>query len=365
MINLDHDAEQGLRDRLRVASAKPLELARRHAALWLAAVLLVAGSCWWLYRPLRGEQALLVVAYDASREYLEAIGAALPDGAARLSALHAGSVQQAESLAHGLVADVVLLASPVEMDEVARRTNCLGAGWRERQPNGSSPAYSTIVLVVKRGNPLGIADWEDLYRRDVRTVLPDPRASGAGRYAYLALMADALGRHADQRTAAARVRELMMRARLIRLGAHAAFDVFDRERRGDVLLTWESEALRITREARPGAYEVVYPARSVLAEPVVAVLASMTERRGSAAAARAFVEFLFSREGQEIAARAGLRPRSAEALAALAQPFVVIELVPVEAVFGDWQRAWRDHLGPEGTFAYAMELRAARAGGAE
>jgi sulfate/thiosulfate transport system substrate-binding protein len=353
---------------VRGAPAKPLDLARRHAALWLVVVLAAAGSCWWLLRPLRGEQTVLVVAYDASRDYLTAIGAALPDatsdGATRLSALHAGSVRQAESLAHGLVADVVLLASPVALDHVVSRTGCLPADWQRLHPHGSSPVYSTIVLLVRRGNPLGIGGWDDLYRREVRTVLPDPRASGAGRYAYLALMAEALERH-DERLAAARVRDLMMRARLIRLGAHAAFEVFDRDGRGDVLLTWESEALRITRLARPGAYEVVYPASSILAEPVVAVLGCMVERRGSAAAAGEVIEFLFSGRGQAIAAHAGLRPRDAEAMAALKQPFAALELQPVGEVFGDWERAWRDHLGPEGTFAYAMELRAALAGGVE
>ncbi|MGC9451285.1 MAG: sulfate ABC transporter substrate-binding protein [Oceanipulchritudo sp.] len=343
---------------------------RLQAAFWLVGILVVAGALWALLFPFRGADDLLLVGYDSSRDYItEASRVYLethPEGGGRIQAHHAGSVQQAENLARGLAADIVFLASRAEMETVESRTGCLDPDWAEAFPDGSSPVYSTIVMLVRKGNPRGISQWEDIHRREVRAAMPDPRWSGAGRYAYLALLADSLSRHGKEAGIAEKeVRELMMRLDLVPLGAHAALDVFMRSAHQDVFLTWESEALRVTGFGERSGYEIIHPAASILAKPVVAIMACQTGKRNTTDSAREFIAFLFSAEGQRIAVQHGLRPRNPAALAGGHAAFACIELQDVERLFGNWEEVWDRHLGPEGSFAYAMKLRAAREGGFE
>jgi sulfate/thiosulfate-binding protein len=346
-----------------------LPSARMHAALWMVGFLLILASCWVVWHPFRGEDELLVIAYDASREYFEAVNAAYaaqePD-AGRVRVSHAGSVEQAGNLARGLVADVVCFASEGEMAFVQNGTGCVGPDWKDRLPYGSSPFASTIVVVVEAGNPMAIVDWKDLYRPGVRLCMPHPGTSGAGRYAYLALLADALDRNGGiNRLAEEELRTLMMRVQMIDLGAYQALDVFKREKTANAFLTWESDAIRRSASMGQGKYEIVYPPKSILAEPVVALIECHVATRRSRDAANAYLEFLFSPEGQEIALKAGLRPRTHEGGYSVDERFPNMELFPVSDLFGDWATVWERHFGPDGTLAFIMKLRAAQAGGVE
>ncbi len=351
-------------------SGSELPRMRFRAAAIMVFVLIAVSGLWIKWHPFRGAEDLLVVGYDSSRGYITEASQiyaqvhGMHEG--RILSNHSGSVQQAENLARGLAADIVLLASAAEMETVRRQTACIQSGWRSAFPHGGSPVYSTIVLLVRKDNPLGLSEWADLYSRDVQVAMPDPRRSGAGRYAYLALMADARERHNnDSRRAEEEVRSLMMRIKLIPHGAHTAMDVFARSPRMDVFLTWESEALRVTQAEQSLDYTVVYPAASIRAEPVVAVMACQTERRNTTEAARSFIDFLYSDEGQEVAAKNGLRPRVVRSDHDEMAQFHAIELREVEAVFGNWDAVWSEHLGPEGSFAYAMTIRSALEGGVE
>ena len=245
-------------------------------------------------------------------------------------------------------------------------TGCIHSDWKAQFPHGSSPFTSTIVMVVRSGNPRQVDDWTSLWGSNIQVTVPSPASSGAGRYAYLTLWADALGRtDGDPVAARSWVRDLFQRVRLLELGAHQAFEVFRRSPGGDVFLTWESEALRITGEAYPGAFEIVYPATSLLAEPVVAMMDCLVDHRGSRALAQAYLEFQFSDEGQAIAARAGLRPRLEGAAESQGISFAEIDLQTVEEVFGDWSVTWNAHFGPGGSFEHILRLRAAATGGVE
>lgn len=351
-------------------SGSELSKMRFRAAVGTAIALIVLFGLWIKWHPFRGAEDLLVVGYDSSRNYISEASQLYVEihgtNGGRILSQHCGSVKQAENLARGLVADIVFLASEAEMAAVQRQTACIPPDWEGAFPHGASPVYSTIVLLARSDNPLGITDWEDLYRRNVQVAMPDPRRSGAGRYAYLALMADALERHgSDPRRAEEEVRSLMMRIKLIPLGAHSAMDVFARSTRLDVLLTWESEALRVTKAEPSSDYTVVYPPTSIEAEPVLAVMACQTERRKTSEAARAFIEFLYSDEGQEVALKNGLRPRLLCSKNKGMTQFHAVELLKVEGVFGSWETVWREHLGPQGSFAYAMTIRSAREGGVE
>lgn len=357
-------------DGLTHQSGSELPRMRFRATVVMVIVLIACFGLWIKWHPFRGADDLLVVGYDSSREYITEASQLYVQihgrHEGRILSNHSGSVQQVGNLARGLAADIVFLGSEAEMETVQRQTACIEPDWERVFPHGGSPVYSTIVLLVRTDNPLGLSDWKDLYSRDVQVAVPDPRHSGAGRYAYLALMADAMERHEnDFRMAEGEVRSLMMRIKLIPHGAHSAMDVFARNTRLDAFLTWESEAIRVTKAEQSVDCAVVYPAASIKAEPVVAVMTCQTERRATTEAARSFIEFLYSNEGQEVAVKNGLRPRMIRSGFDGRAQFHAMELREVEAVFGSWESVWRDHLGPEGSFAYAMTIRSAREGGVE
>lgn len=343
---------------------------RLRAAFSVVVVVIVCFGLWMKLSPLRGSDDLLLVGFDASRDYLSEAGQLYVQSrgarAGRIRSHHSGSVDQAERLARGLAADIVFLASEAEMEAVCRQTGCVDAYWKSAFPYGGSPVYSTIVMVVRNGSEFGVSDWQDLYRLSTRIAMPDPRLSGAGRYAYLAVLADAIERHGTNlRRAEAEVRSLLMDIKLIPHGAHTAMDVFLRSKGLDVFLTWESEALRLAEAEAMREYRIVYPTISIKAEPVVAIMFCQTERRHTTETAMSFIDFLYSSEGQNVAIRNGLRPRSLHAEPEKMGRFAEVQLREVEAVFGSWETVWRDHLGPEGSFAYAMAVRSAREGGME
>ena len=351
-----------------------LEGARRRTILGILLVAILIVFLYAVLHPFRERQTLLVVSYDATREYFADINRAYsaeagePDKALVVMS-HDGSVQQAQNVARGLVADVVNFASAADIEAVMQRLGEIDPGWRDQFPYRGSPFRSTIVFLVRKGNPLGIRDWDDLFDREIRIASPHPHVSGAGRFAYLAALAIASERQTeagraqagDKRAAGLELLSLYTRTDLIRLGARQALDVFRRESRADVFFTWESEALRLVRAEDPGL-DMVAPASSILAEPVVALLEDHVEIRGTRQLAIQYLDFLFSREGQAIAARNGLRPRL-EGYAA--DSFPEIRLISLDEAFPPGDQVWREHFAPGGSFEELLRLLAGRRGGVE
>ena len=297
------------------------------------------------------------MSYDPTRELYQELNTAF---AARWQAetgqslkirqSHGGSGKQARSVIDGLEADVVTLALAYDVDAIAR-TGLLPEGWQTRLPHNSCPYTSTIVFLVRRGNPQRIRDWDDLARPGISVVTPNPKTSGGARWNYLAAWGYALRRPGGGEAAARElVRGLYRNVPVLDTGARGATITFIERRIGDVLLAWENEALLVTRKLRPGDFEIVVPSVSILAEPPVAVVDRVVERHGTRAAATAYLEYLYSPFGQELAARHFYRPRSAAVAAGYREQFPELELFTIEEVFGSWAAAQSVHFADGGVF---------------
>ena len=263
---------------------------------------------------------------------------------------HGGSGKQARSVLDGLRADVVTLALAYDVDALEDR-GFVGQGWQGRLPGNSAPYTSTVVLLVRKGNPKRIRDWDDLVRPDVAVITPNPKTSGGARWNYLAAWGYALGRWGgDQAKARGFVARLYRNVPVLDGGARGALTTFAERGIGDVLVAWESEALFAVRQLGPGEFEIVYPSRSILAEPPVALVDRVVERRGTRAVAQAYLDFLYSEPGQEIAARNFYRPRSTAVAERYAARFPRIEVFTIDSVFGGWRRAQAVHFADGGVF---------------
>ncbi|MGE5231424.1 MAG: sulfate ABC transporter substrate-binding protein [Deltaproteobacteria bacterium] len=263
---------------------------------------------------------------------------------------HGGSGKQARSVLDGLRADVVTLALAYDVDALEDR-GFVGRGWQGRLPGNSAPYTSTVVLLVRKGNPKRIRDWDDLVRPDVAVITPNPKTSGGARWNYLAAWGYALGRWGgDEAKARGFVARLYRNVPVLDGGARGALTTFTERGIGDVLVAWESEALLAGVQLGRGEFEIVYPSRSILAEPPVALVDKVVERRGTRAVAQAYLDFLYSEPGQEIAARNFYRPRSTAVAARYAARFPRIELFTIDAVFGGWRRAQAVHFADGGVF---------------
>jgi sulfate transport system substrate-binding protein len=317
--------------------------------------------------------ALLNVSYDPTREFYKEVNQAFSDEWFASSGeeliidmSHGGSGSQARAVMEGLPADVVTLALAYDIDVIADRGQ-LDSAWQSRLPENSSPYTSTIVFLVREGNPERIMDWSDLVRPGVEVITPNPKTSGGARWNYLAAWAWALERELGTLDAlsdpaqASRVAEAQGAAReyMAELLAHVpvldpaargATNTFVRNGIGDVLLTWENEALLALAEVGEDALDVVVPSVSILAEPPVAWVDRNTERNGTTELARAYLEFLFTEPAQVIAAKHYFRPRSATAAAAFPGRFPSLRLVTIDEVFGGWRRAQAEHFADGGTF---------------
>jgi sulfate transport system substrate-binding protein len=304
-----------------------------------------------------GEVRLLNVSYDPTRELYEAVNAAFAkhwkatsgqDVVVKQS--HGGSGKQARAVIDGLEADVVTLALAYDVDAVAR-AGLLAPGWQGRLPQNASPYTSTIVFLVRKGNPKGLRDWDDLARPGVQVITPNPKTSGGARWNYLAAWAHALRRSGgDEGKAKEFVRALFRNVPVLDSGARGSTTTFVERGIGDVLLSWENEAFLVTEQLGRGRFEIVVPSTSILAEPPVAVVDRNAERHGTGAVARAYLEFLYGAEGQELAARYHYRPRDPAVAARHAARFPRIDLVTVDGVFGGWQRAQAVHFADGGVF---------------
>jgi sulfate transport system substrate-binding protein len=321
-----------------------------------------------------GELQLLNVSYDPTRElYREFnerfVAKWLADTGQHVSVQmsHGGSGSQARAVIDGLNADVVTLALAWDIDNIQSVSRRLPASWQQRLPHNSSPYTSTIVFLVRKGNPKGIHDWPDLLTGDVQIITPNPKTSGGARWNYLAAwgfaLERALGTDIGQlqslppdRVAAAQaeaekfVGELYRRVPVQDTGARAATNTFVQRGIGDVLLAWESEAYLALRQMGPDSFDIVYPSISVLAEPPVALVDGVVDRKGTRAAAEAYLAFLYSPEGQDIAARNFFRPTDPTVLAQYANEFPPLRLFSVDDVFGGWRTAQKEHFADGGVY---------------
>lgn len=305
-----------------------------------------------------GEIRLLNASYDPTRELYQQINAAFvrewqAKTGERVTVLqsHGGSGKQARSVIDGLDADVVTLALAYDIDAIAEKSGLLPRDWQQRLPHNSAPYTSTIVFLVRKGNPKQIKDWEDLARPGVAVVTPNPKTSGGARWNYLAAWAYGLKQGGgDEKKARRFVAAIFRNAPVLDTGARGAATTFIQRGIGDVLIAWENEAFLAWREAGKGKVEMVVPSLSILAEPPVAWLDKVTRRHGTEAVARAYLEFLYSPAGQEIVARNFYRPRLEEVRRRYAHQFAPVAMVTVDEVFGGWQKAQRVHFSEDGVF---------------
>ncbi len=263
---------------------------------------------------------------------------------------HGGSGRQARAVIDGLPADVVTLALAGDIDAIAEKGKMLPLNWEERLPDNSAPYYSTIVFLVRAGNPKNIRDWGDLARDDVAVVTPNPKTSGGARWNYLAAWAWAERQPGgNEESARAFVQKLYQNVPVLDTGARGALTTFAQREIGDVAISWENEAHLALRELGAGKIAIVVPSISVLAEPSVAVVDKVVLRRGTRAVAQAYLEFLYTPEAQEIAAKNYYRPRNPDVAAKYSAQFDAIELVGIDH-FGGWKLAQKTHFATGGIF---------------
>ena len=323
----------------------------RFVVLILTTVVLGAVS------PALAETSLLNASYDPTRRFYAEVnkvfaGRWLGEKGEHLKVYqsHSGSGAQARAVIYGLQADVVTLALASDIDAIANRAGLLPKNWQARLPRNSSPYVSTIVFVVRNGNPKRIRDWPDLIKPGVQIVTPNPKTSGGARWNYLAAWGYALRQSGgDAAKAKEFVSALYRNAPVLDTGARGSSVTFVRREIGDVLIAWENEALLATQEVAKGALEIVVPSLSVLAEPPVALVDKVADQRGTRALAEAYLQFLYAAEGQELAAKHFLRPTAPEILARYPDRFPATELLSI-ADFGGWGEAQKIHFADGGVF---------------
>ena len=338
-------------------NVRPSRLARTALALAsaLAAIVAVAPTA----RRAAGAPAaveILNVSYDPTRELYKAVNAAFAkEYGARtgtevtVKMSHGGSGKQARAVLDGLQADVVTLALAYDVDALADR-GLVKPGWQARLPNDSAPYTSTIVFLVRKGNPKGIRDWTDLARPGVSVICPNPKTSGAARWGYLAAWGSALKAGNGESGARELVAGLFRNVAVLDTGARGSTTTFVQRGLGDALVAWENEAHLALAETAKDTLEIVVPRVSILAEPPVAVVDVVVDKRGTRAVAEAYVRFLYSPAAQEIAARNYYRPRLAEAAARAGRSFPDVSTFTVGELFGGWRAAQKKHFDDGGVF---------------
>lgn len=306
-----------------------------------------------------GVITLLNVSYDATRELYEAINPLfsalwLSQQRQRISILqsHGGSGQQAGAIVNGLQADVATLGSAYDVNQLYTQAHLIPDNWAQRLPYASSPYTSTIVFLARRGNPKNIRDWGDLIRPGVQPITPNPKTSGAARWAYLAAWAWAQREYrGNQASIKAYMKALYQHVPVLDAGSRGATDTFVERGIGDVLLSWESEALLAEKKLGQGMFTTVIPSVSILAEPPVTLVDRVVDRRGTRRIAEAYLQYLYTPQGQQVIARNFYRPRLPVIATQFAVQFPpVAQMVTVESAFGGWGRAQSTHFDDGGTF---------------
>jgi sulfate/thiosulfate transport system substrate-binding protein len=317
---------------------------------------LAATAAWAACPVMAAPASLLNVSYDVSREFYKDYNAAFASHwqsqtgqALALNQSHGGSSKQARSVADGLEADVITMNQANDIDMLATHGALVPADWARRLPDRSAPTTSVSVILVRKGNPKNIRNWTDLGRPGVSVIIPNPKTSGNGRYTYLAAWGAALKAGVSPDAARALVARIFANVPVLDGGGRAATTTFAQRQMGDALVTFESEAPLIEREFGAG-FERVYPDWTVLAENPVSVVDKVVDRRGSRAAAEAYLRHLWSEEAQEIAARHFLRPRNAKVLARHAGSFPPVRTFTVDELFGGWTQAQRTHFDDGGVY---------------
>lgn len=318
------------------------------------ASLIAAASFFAMAAAQAADVTLINVSYDPTRELYQHLSAAFSKSwkadNVTIRTSNGGSGSQARAVIDGQQADVVTLALAADIDAISRNAKLLPADWQKRLPQNSSPYTSTIVFLVRNGNPKGLRDWNDLVKPGVQVITPNPKTSGGARWAYLAAWAYAAKQPGgNDARARAFVGNLYKNVPVLDSGARASTVTFTRRAIGDVLLSWENEAHLALKE-QPGQYQIVYPSRSILAEPPVALVDRNVDRRKTRAQAEAFLRYLYTPEAQEIIARDFYRPRNAQVLARYKNQFPPMEIVTIDGEFGGWAKAQAVHFGDKGVF---------------
>jgi sulfate transport system substrate-binding protein len=300
---------------------------------------------------------LLNVSYDPTRELYQDFNKAFSEHwkkktgeEVNFKQSHGGSGKQARAVIDGLDADVVTLALAYDIDILSEK-NLIPQNWQKRLKNNSSPYTSTIVFLVRKGNPKGIKDWNDLIKPGVEVITPNPKTSGGARWNYLAAWAYALKQPGGNDAKAKEfVRKIYANVKVLDSGARGSTTTFTERGIGDVLLAWENEAYLSVKELGPDKYEIVTPSLSILTEPPVTVVDKNVDKKGTRKVATAYLEYLYSPEGQEIAGKHYYRPRDPKAAAKYANQFSKVKLFGIDEVFGGWQKAQKTHFSDGGTF---------------
>jgi sulfate transport system substrate-binding protein len=323
------------------------------AVALVAAGIVVTGSQVLGQEPL----SLLNVSYDPTRELYQDINrefaAAWKAKTGQTIAIrqsHGGSGKQARSVLDGLQADVVTLALAFDIDALHEHGRLLPSDWQKRLPYNSAPYTSTIVFLVREGNPKQIRDWDDLARSDVSVIMPNPKTSGGARWNYLAAWGYAMGRWSDANKARDFLSRIVRNVPVFDSGARGSTTTFVQRGIGDVLIAWENEALLAVQRLGRGNVTIVVPSVSILAEPPVAVVDKVVDRHRTRTVAQAYLEYLFSESGQEIAARHYYRPRLESVRLKYGSQFPKLRLFTIDEMFGGWRTAHREHFRDGGTF---------------
>lgn len=300
---------------------------------------------------------LLNVSYDPTREFYQDYNAAFAKywetktgQKVAIQQSHGGSGKQARSVIDGLEADIVTLALAYDIDAIAEKSGLLPKDWQRRLPNNSSPYASTIVFLVRKGNPKGIRDWDDLVKPGVSVITPNPKTSGGARWNYLAAWGYALKKYGDEVKAKEFVAQLYKNVPVLDSGARGSTITFVERGIGDVLIAWENEAFLAINELGKDKFEIVAPSLSILAEPPVTLVDKVADKKKTRPVAEAYLQFLYSVEGQEIAARHYYRPRLPSVAQKYAGRFPKVNLITIDETFGGWAKAQKTHFNDGGLF---------------
>ncbi len=319
-------------------------------------LLLLASALTLALPALAANTSLLNVSYDVSREFYKDYNAAFAahwkktkGDTLTLNQSHGGSSKQARSVADGLEADVITMNQANDIDILFERGRLIPQDWAKRLPDNAAPTTSISVILVRKGNPKNIRGWTDLGRQGVSVIIPNPKTSGNGRYTYLAAWGAGIKAGVSPQAARALVERIFANVPVLDGGGRAATTTFAQRQLGDALVTFESEVQLIEREFG-GGYEVIYPERTILAENPVSVVDKVVDRRGTRVVAENYLKWLWSDEGQAIAAKHHLRPRNAKVLAAYAKDFPKVQTFTVDEVFGGWTKAQKEHFDDGGVY---------------
>jgi sulfate transport system substrate-binding protein len=323
-------------------------------------VLLVVGLvlAFSLQSLAQGDVTLLNVSYDPTRELYQQYNDAFAKywkaktgQNVTIQQSHGGSSKQARAVIDGLQADVVTLALAYDIDAIAENSGLLPADWQKRLPQNSTPYTSTIVFLVRKGNPKQIKDWNDLVKSGVSVITPSPKTSGGARWNYLAAWAYALKQPGgSDSTAREFVKQLYKNVPVLDSGARGSTTTFAQREIGDVLIAWENEAFLTLKELGADKVEIVVPPTSILAEPPVSIVDKVVDKKGTRKVAQAYLEYLYTPEGQEIVAKNYYRPRNEAVAKKYASTFSKVKLVTIDEVFGGWQKAQKTHFADGGVF---------------